>query len=76
MADRFRFLNVGLGVILGFVGTKMLLTDVVHVPTVVSLLVIIGILATSVVASVRFAEGRVTPLGVAPNGAPVGPEET
>jgi tellurite resistance protein TerC len=76
MADRFRFLNVGLGVILGFVGTKMLLTDVVHVPTVVSLLVIIGILATAVVASVQFAEGRVTPLSVEPNGAPVGPEET
>ncbi len=76
MADRFRYLNVGLGVILAFVGTKMLLSDVVHVPTVVSLVVIIGVLAGAVVASVRLASSRVTPRGVEANGVTGGPEET
>ena len=33
MADSFRYLNMGLGVILAFVGVKMLLTDVYHFPT-------------------------------------------
>jgi tellurite resistance protein TerC len=70
MADRFRFLNVGLGLVLGFVGTKMVLTEVVHVPTVVSLLVIMGVLAGAVLASVRSPNGRVTPQGVEHNGAP------
>jgi tellurite resistance protein TerC len=51
MAGRFRYLNVGLGVILGFVGIKMLLTDVYHVPLWLSLLAIAAALAASVVAS-------------------------
>ena len=33
MADRFRYLNLGLAVILAFVGTKMLVADLWHVPT-------------------------------------------
>jgi len=57
MAGRFRYLNVGLGVILGFVGVKMLIADLYHVPTVLSLAVIAGALAVSVTASLR-AERR------------------
>jgi tellurite resistance protein TerC len=53
MANSFRYLNVGLGAILGFVGTKMLLADVVHVPTWVSLAVIAGVLTVAIAASVR-----------------------
>ena len=53
MADRFRYLNRGLGVVLAFVGLKMLLADVVHPPTVVSLGVIVGILALTIGLSVR-----------------------
>ncbi|MGI8662860.1 MAG: TerC family protein [Acidimicrobiales bacterium] len=53
MADRFRYLNIGLGVILAFVGVKMLLTDVYHFPTPVALGVIITVLAVAVVASLR-----------------------
>lgn len=53
MAERFRYLNVGLGVILGFVGIKMLLADVYHLPTWASLLVITLILVVVVVASAR-----------------------
>jgi tellurite resistance protein TerC len=64
MADRFRYLNVGLGVILAFVGTKMLLSDVYHLPTWASLLVIITVLAVAVVASVRADRRGVTHPGV------------
>jgi tellurite resistance protein TerC len=57
MADRFRYLGVGLGVILAFVGVKLLVADLVHVPTPVSLGVIATVLAVTVVAS-RRAERR------------------
>jgi tellurite resistance protein TerC len=57
MAGRFRYLNVGLGVILGFVGIKMLLTDVYHIPLWLSLTAIATALAISVVASL-WAERR------------------
>ena len=60
MAGRFRYLGTGLGVILAFVGVKMLLADVVHVPTPVSLGVIASVLAVTVVAS-RRAERRAAP---------------
>ena len=56
-ADRFRYLNIGLGVILAFVGVKMLLTDVYHVPTPVALGVIVVTLTVSIWASLR-AERR------------------
>jgi tellurite resistance protein TerC len=53
MADRFRYLNRGLGVILAFVGLKMLLLEVVHLPTFVSLGVIAAVLAVTIAASLR-----------------------
>ena len=53
MAGRFRYLNVGLGVILAFVGTKMLIVELWHVPTWLSLAVIALTLAAAVVASLR-----------------------
>jgi tellurite resistance protein TerC len=53
MAGRFRYLNVGLGVILAFVGLKMLSHRLVHIPTWSSLVVIIATLAIAVVASMR-----------------------
>lgn len=42
--ERLRFLHIGLSIVLVFIGVKMLLEDVVHVPTWVSLLVILGVL--------------------------------
>jgi tellurite resistance protein TerC len=57
MVQRFRYLNVGLAVILVFVGAKMLLSDVVHVPTLASLGVIALSLGGAVLAS-RPARGR------------------
>ncbi len=56
MQGKFRYLNVGLGVILAFVGLKMLLIGEpfeVHLPTFVSLAVIAVVIAASVAASLR-----------------------
>ncbi|MCH8195818.1 MAG: TerC family protein [Chloroflexi bacterium] len=47
----FRYLNVGLALVLCFVGAKMLISDVYHVPTSVSLGTIAGILGTTMLAS-------------------------
>ena len=52
-AEKFRYLNVGLGAILAFVGVKMLLADVYHMPTWASLAVIAGVLTVAIVASLR-----------------------
>ncbi len=57
MQDRFRYLNVGLGVILAFVGIKMLASFFAeewfhdHVPTWSSLAVILGVLSITMVLS-------------------------
>ncbi|WP_045878650.1 TerC family protein [Pseudofrankia sp. DC12] len=49
--DRFHHLGTGLAVILAFIGAKMLLTDVVHIPIAVSLGVIGVVLTASVIWS-------------------------
>lgn len=55
----FRYLSVGLSAILVLIGAKMLLTDVVVVPTAVSLAAVAVILAVSIVASIlRPHEGK------------------
>ena len=54
MQGKFRYLNIGLGVILGFVGIKMLLIGEpfeVHMPTWLSLSVIIIVLTVAIIAS-------------------------
>lgn len=51
LMDRFKYLQTGLAAILGFVGTKMLLIDLFHVPVVLSLTIILLIAGTSVVLS-------------------------
>jgi tellurite resistance protein TerC len=53
MADRFAYLSQGLAVILAFIGVKMLLIDLWHVPVWLSLCVIAGVLALSVLLSLR-----------------------
>ena len=53
MRDRFRYLNVALGVILASVGIKMLLSDVYHVPSIVSLGIIVFALTAAVVLSLQ-----------------------
>jgi tellurite resistance protein TerC len=51
MVDRFRYLKVGLSVVLVFVGTKMTLVEIYKVPPLASLLVVLAILGTAVGAS-------------------------
>jgi tellurite resistance protein TerC len=51
---KFHYLKLGLAVVLTFVGVKMLLGAVYHIPIQVSLLVIAGVLTTAVVASMMF----------------------
>jgi tellurite resistance protein TerC len=51
--DKFVYLKVGLSAILVFVGAKMLLTEVYKIPSTVSLLVVLSMLAVAVVASLR-----------------------
>jgi tellurite resistance protein TerC len=57
MAGRFRYLHVGLGIILAFVGVKMLIAELWHVPTWMSLIAIGIALAGSIGASL-LAERR------------------
>jgi tellurite resistance protein TerC len=49
--ERFRYLRAGLAAILVFVGARLLLSDVVHVPTWASLVVIAVALAVSITVS-------------------------
>jgi tellurite resistance protein TerC len=48
---RFHYLKVGLGIVLTFVGVKMLLLDVYKIPTAVSLAVVLGVIGLSVIIS-------------------------
>ena len=48
---RFHYLKLGLSLILVFVGLKMLVSGFLHIPTLLSLGVVIGVLALSVIAS-------------------------
>ena len=50
----FRFLKIGISVILCYVGAKMLLADVHPIPVHVSLGVVLGILTLSILASIAF----------------------
>jgi tellurite resistance protein TerC len=57
MAGRFRYLNIGLGFILAFVGLKMLVVEWYHPPQWLSLGVIALALTVAILASLR-ADGR------------------
>jgi len=56
MMDAFRFLKVGLGLVLVFVGLKMCAEKWVHVPAEISLLVVVALLGASVAASLLWPE--------------------
>jgi len=50
--ERFTYLSQGLAVMLAFIGTKMILAQVVHIPTVISLGTIVTIIAAAILLSV------------------------
>ena len=60
MADRFSLLKYGLAMVLIFIGGKMLLIDLIHIPVAVSLGVIAAVIGTSIALSLR-RNGKPTP---------------
>lgn len=56
---KFRYLKIGLGIVLLFVGVKMVVSEWVHVPIEWSLLVVVAVLGGSVAASVLRSATRV-----------------
>jgi tellurite resistance protein TerC len=54
IVERFRYIRVGLAAILTFFGGRLLLSDLVEVPTAVSLAVIAAALTISVAASIKW----------------------
>jgi tellurite resistance protein TerC len=50
----FHYLRYGLAVVLTFIGTKMLLADVYHIPVYLALAVVVGVLLLSVLASILY----------------------
>ena len=69
---RFHYLKLGLAAVLVFVGTKMLLADVYHVPVGISLGVVALLLGIAVAASLLFpkAAAEHDPLDAATRGGP------
>jgi tellurite resistance protein TerC len=58
----FHYLNYGLAIILAFIGAKMMMSHYYKVPTAISLSVVLGVLALSVVASLLFPKKEVEKL--------------
>jgi len=54
--DKFRYLKLGLAIVLTFVGVKMLIEGFVHIPTGISLGIVGAILVIAVAASLLIAE--------------------
>lgn len=54
LVPMFHYLNYGLAALLAFIGIKMLLADVIHIPIYVALGVIASVLTISIVASLLF----------------------
>lgn len=50
----FHYLRYGLAVVLAFIGAKMLLADIYHLPVYVALAVVVGVLLLSVLASIIY----------------------
>ena len=51
MMEKFHYLKPGLIVLLLFIGTKMIISELYHIPTITSLIIVFVILATVIVAS-------------------------
>lgn len=60
MMGRFEHLNVGLAIVLAFVGVKMMLVDVVHIPIWLSLIVIVVVLGATIWYSLRTTKNAAT----------------
>jgi tellurite resistance protein TerC len=73
--DKFEYLKVGLALVLTFVGTKMLLTEIYKIPIGASLGVVAALIAGSVIASLLKPSARhPTPDRELPEAGPSRPE--
>lgn len=62
VADRFHLLKCGLAFVLMFVGTKMLIVDIINIPVLVSLGGVDSIIVLSVVARLLYPRaGSISP---------------
>jgi tellurite resistance protein TerC len=69
--DKFHYLNVGLALVLMFVGVKMVIAEWYKVPIGISLGVIAGLLTLSVIASVMWPKRVISaPVEAAPDDSP------
>jgi tellurite resistance protein TerC len=60
VANKFHLLSYGLAVILVFIGTKMMLIDLVKIPVWLSLSAVLGILVVTIIWSVKTAPKNAT----------------
>jgi tellurite resistance protein TerC len=51
-ASRFRYLPLGLALVLLFIGLKLLLSSWIHLPAIVGLLVVLGVIGAAIVGSI------------------------
>jgi tellurite resistance protein TerC len=51
LAEKFKFLKFGIAIILLFVGFKMIVSDFINIPVILSLSIIVTILSSSIIAS-------------------------
>jgi tellurite resistance protein TerC len=58
MMELFHYLHYGLAAILIFVGAKMLLSNYYHIPTLIALGVVAGVLLVSVLASLLHPQSQ------------------
>lgn len=65
-AQKLHYLHYGLSAILVFLGVKMLLSSIYDLPTVLSLLIIAGLLGVAVIASLRRPPEVLVNAGVCP----------
>jgi tellurite resistance protein TerC len=59
--QRFEYLSWGLAIVLGFVGMKMLLSNVIHIPIYVSLAVIVVAVGGAILVSLWMTRGGTQP---------------
>ena len=58
VVTKFHLLKYGLAIILTFVGTKMILEHWVHIPIVLSLAIVLGVLVLSIIASLIWPQAQ------------------
>jgi tellurite resistance protein TerC len=70
LMNRFVYLSTGLAIILGFIGVKMIIADLVALPNLLSLLVIVVILSITITASMIVTKHRARNGTAVPNPGP------